>query len=289
MLEAVPVQDAGEYIKGIVSIQVAEMMTVKDGLVDVDGAQIYCEIRGSGPPLLLIMGLTGDAGWFVPLAGLLEERFTVITYDRRGNSRSPRPDGWKSTSVAEQADDAAGLLSALSLRPTIVVGNSFGAMIALELVARHPRAIRGAIVHEPPFLSPFYRSHDLLNFWKEKVAKGGPRYALSLFIGMKEDETIIGLDPSVMKRSFDNGEVIFSVEMPAMVSYKPNLKALRESKVPISVAAGEETAMYLFCASRWLATQLRTDLHMIPGGHVGFATRPREFASALLPLLEKFR
>jgi pimeloyl-ACP methyl ester carboxylesterase len=265
------------------------MMTMKDGLVEVNGAQIYYEVRGSGPPLLLIMGLTGDAGWFEPLAELLAERFTVITYDRRGNSRSPRPEGWTSTSVAEQADDAAGLLSALRLSPAIVFGNSFGAMILLELIARHPRAVRGAIAHEPPLLSLLYHAHDLVAFWKAKVAKGGPRYALTVFTGMKEDEAMYGLDPSVMQRAFDNGEVIFSVEMPVIISYKPNVKALKGSKVPIFVAAGEETAMYLFCASRWLATQLRADLHMLPSGHVGYVDQPKEFATALLPLLEKLR
>ena len=265
------------------------MTTMKDGLVDVNGAQIYYEIRGSGPPLLLIMGLTGDAGWFESLAGLLAGQFTVITYDRRGNSRSPRPEGWTSTSVEEQAEDAAGLLSNLGFSPAIVFGNSLGAMILLELIARHPQAVRGAIVHEPPFLSPFYQSRDLVDFWKAKVAKGGPSYALRVFAGMREDETVNGLDPSVMQRSFDNGDVIFSVEMPVIVSYKPNLKALKGSKVPILVAAGEETAMYLFCASRWLAAQLCTDLCMFPGGHVGYAVRPREFAAALLPTLQKFR
>jgi pimeloyl-ACP methyl ester carboxylesterase len=265
------------------------MMTMKDGLVEVNGAQIYYEVRGSGPPLLLIMGLTGDAGWFVPLAELLAERFTVITYDRRGNSRSPRPQSWKSTSVAEQADDAAGLLSALRLSPAIVFGNSFGAMILLELIARHPRAVRGAIAHEPPLLSLLYNAHDLVDFWKAKVAKGGPRDALKVFTGMKEGETINGLDSSLMQRAFDNGEVIFSVEMPMIISYMPNVEALKVSKVPVLVAAGEETAMHLFCASRWLATQLRTDLLMLPGGHVGYADQPKEFATALLPLLEKFR
>src|SRR4030043_265543 len=79
------------------------------------------------------------------------------------------------------------------------------------------------------------------------------------------------------------------MEMPVIISYRPNVKALKESKVHILVAAGEETAMYLFCASRWLATQLRTDLHMLPGGHVGYADQPKEFATALLPLLEKCR
>lgn len=264
-------------------------MTMKHGLAEVNGAQIYYEIRGSGPPLLLIMGLTGDAGWFEPLAELLAEQFTVVTYDRRGNSRSPRPDGWTSTSIAEQANDAAGLLSALRFSPAIVFGNSFGAIILLELIARQPRAVRGAIAHEPPLMSLLYQGHDLVDFWKAKVTKGGPHNALRVFTEMKEDEAINGLDPSMMQRAFDNGEVIFSMEMPVIISYKPNAEALRGSKVPIFVAAGEETAMHLFCASKWLATQLRTDLHILPGGHVGYVDRPKEFATALLSLVEKLR
>jgi pimeloyl-ACP methyl ester carboxylesterase len=263
------------------------MMTMKHGRVEVNGAQIYYEVRGSGPPLLLIMGLTGDAGWFEPLAELLAERFTVITYDRRGNSRSPCPEGWTSTSVAEQADDAAGLLSTLRLGPAIVFGNSFGAMILLELITRHPRAVRGAIAHEPPLLSLLYHAHDLVDFWKAKVAKGGPRNVLKVFTETKEDEADNGLDPSMMQRAFDNGKVIFSVEMPVIISYKPNVGALRGSNIPIFAAAGEETAMYLLYASKWLATQLDTDLHMFPSGHVGYVDRPKEFATALLSLIEE--
>ena len=76
---------------------------MKSQLVEVDGAQLYCEVRGAGEPLLLVVGLTGDAGWYEPLADLLAERHTVITYDRRANSRSPRPPGWTSTTIGEQA------------------------------------------------------------------------------------------------------------------------------------------------------------------------------------------
>jgi pimeloyl-ACP methyl ester carboxylesterase len=263
------------------------MMKMKQGLAEVNGAKIYYEVRGSGPPLLLIMGLTGDAGWFEPLAKLLAEKFTVITYDRRGNSRSPRPEDWTSTSAAEQADDAVGLLSALRLSPAIVFGNSFGATILLELITRHPRAVRGAIAHEPPLLSLPYHAQDLADFWKAKAAKGGARNALKAFTEMREDEACNGLDPSTMQRAFDNGEVMISVEMPVIVSYKPNIDALKRSKVPVFVAAGEETAMYLFCGSKWLAAQLGTELHMLPGGHVGYAYHPEEFATALLSLVEK--
>lgn len=262
-------------------------LAMKQGLVDVDGAQIYHELRGSGPPLLLIVGLTGDAGWFGPFAELLSERFTVITYDRRGNSRSPRPSDWTSTSVAEQADDAAGVLSALRLAPALVFGNSFGATIALELLARHPEVVRGAIVHEPFLPSLLPNAKDINGFWQAKVAKGGISYAMYVFTGMKEGDSIYGLDTSLTKRVLDSGDVVFSVEIPSILSYLPDIKALKESGVPMVVAAGEETTMFYYCSARWVASQMAIDLHELPGDHDGYVARPKEFAPAFLRLIEK--
>src|SRR3954453_1077043 len=99
--------------------------------VTVNGTELYHEVRGTGPPILLIMGATGDGGHFDTLAGLLADEFTVITYDRRGNGRSPVPAGWLTTSPEEQAEDAAALLVALALGPAAVFGTSGGGNIAL--------------------------------------------------------------------------------------------------------------------------------------------------------------
>lgn len=75
--------------------------------------------------------------------------FMVISYDRRGNSRSPVPDNWQTTSPEEQADDAAALLNALGTGPAAVFGTSGGGTFALCLMIRHPASVRGAILHEP--------------------------------------------------------------------------------------------------------------------------------------------
>src|SRR3954447_14877381 len=66
--------------------------------VTANGTELYYETRGDGPPVLLIMGATGDGGHFDALADLLADEFTVISYDRRGNGRSPVPTGWTTTS-----------------------------------------------------------------------------------------------------------------------------------------------------------------------------------------------
>jgi pimeloyl-ACP methyl ester carboxylesterase len=79
----------------------------------------------------------------------LADEFTVVTYDRRGNSCSPRPAGWTQTSVSEQADDAAALIQALQLAPIVVFATSAGGPIGLDLMIRFPHLLRGIILHEP--------------------------------------------------------------------------------------------------------------------------------------------
>src|SRR4029450_12721520 len=99
--------------------------------VAVNGTELYYEIRGTGPPVLLIMGATGDGGHFDELAELLSDEFTVVSYDRRGNGRSPVPPGWTTASAGEQADDSAALLDALGTGPAAVFGTSAGGICAL--------------------------------------------------------------------------------------------------------------------------------------------------------------
>jgi len=56
--------------------------------LDVPGARLFYETRGSGPLLLMIPGATGTAGSFTLVTDSLAAYYTVLTYDRRGFSRS---------------------------------------------------------------------------------------------------------------------------------------------------------------------------------------------------------
>lgn len=120
-------------------------------LADVDGVQLYYERRGGGPSVLFVSGATGDAGHWTRVADVLADEYTIVSYDRRGNSRSPRPAGWATTTIEEQADDAAALLGALDLAPATVFATSAATGILASLCLRHPQVLRGAIFHEPVF------------------------------------------------------------------------------------------------------------------------------------------
>jgi len=112
------------------------MPGVRAGEIELD-----YERSGSGPPLLLIMGMSGTAlHWGEPFLELLRRDFEVITYDHRGvGASSPLTGG---VTIAQLAQDASALLSALELDSAHVLGISMGGMIAQELALEHPEQVR---------------------------------------------------------------------------------------------------------------------------------------------------
>jgi pimeloyl-ACP methyl ester carboxylesterase len=115
----------------------------------VNGIQIYWEINGDvGDPMVLVHGSWGDHENWASVVPALSRRFHVLTYDRRGHSRSERPAG--QGSVREDVADLAAVLETLQHCPAHVVGNSFGACIVLRLAAERPELFRSLLVHEPP-------------------------------------------------------------------------------------------------------------------------------------------
>jgi len=114
----------------------------------VNGVRLYYELHGSGEPLALVHGSWLDAtSWSFVVPGLAES-FRVLVYDRRGHSRSERPDA--PGNVDDDGDDLVALLESLGHTPAHVVTNSLGGNIALRLATRRPNVFRSLSCHEPP-------------------------------------------------------------------------------------------------------------------------------------------
>src|SRR5487761_1431900 len=110
-------------------------------ILDVPGARLYYERRGTGPVLLLI-GSPMDSTGFAGLAGALADDYTVVTYDPRGIGNSSREDTTQDVTPEQQADDVYRLLSALGGEPAYVFGSSGGAVVGLALVTACPGQVR---------------------------------------------------------------------------------------------------------------------------------------------------
>jgi pimeloyl-ACP methyl ester carboxylesterase len=105
----------------------------------VGDIQLYYEEHGRGEPLLLIMGLGASTlSWADQIPAFARE-FRVIAFDNRGAGRSDKPA--VHYSIAQFADDTAGLMDALAIDSAHVYGQSMGGFIAQELALRHPQRV----------------------------------------------------------------------------------------------------------------------------------------------------
>ncbi len=111
----------------------------------VRGIRLHYEVAGSGPPVLFISGTGGDLRTKPgPFDSPLARRCTLAAYDQRGLGQSDKPEG--PYTMADYADDAAGLLDVLEWERASVIGASFGGMVAQELAIRHPQRVHRLVL-----------------------------------------------------------------------------------------------------------------------------------------------
>ena len=170
----------------------------------------------------------------------------MISYDRRGNGRSPRPAGWETTSPEEQAGDAAGLLDALDLAPAAVFSTSSAGIFALAMLIRHPESVRGAVLHEPALFPLFDDPEEvrdtLTGLIREGMESGGQPAALERFIRfVAGDANWERLEPSVRERMLASAGTYFGVESGSFDTYLPEDEALGTIAAPVQLLVSDES------------------------------------------------
>lgn len=104
-----------------------------------DGAELYYEKHGAGPPLFLVPGLGGDCRWWGTNVAGLAQRFTVVVHDHRGTARSTL--SRITYSVEQMADDALQLIEGLGFDKVHWCGHSTGGAMGQVLAIEHPERI----------------------------------------------------------------------------------------------------------------------------------------------------
>ncbi|MGW5143232.1 alpha/beta hydrolase [Nocardia beijingensis] len=268
------------------------MNTISTGTIEVPGVELYYEVRGSGPILLIAQSGEGDARRSEDLVGHLERRFTVVTYDRRGLSRSALRDPVAPASVATHADDVHRLLSTLTDEPVAMLGCSMGAAIGLHLAVEHPDRLHTLIAHEPVtpwLLAGADRATQLgeLEHCEQVFAERGWQAALAPMV------RTLGIDPQNQDREpgvtaaplgperAANFEYFLGHDFAAIRTDHLDVAALRQSPVRIVPACGQTTPRHVFDykAAHELAALRGVPVVEFPGGHNGNLTHPAGWAA----------
>ncbi|HEV2516248.1 MAG TPA: alpha/beta hydrolase [Devosia sp.] len=269
----------------------------KSASLKVPGATLYYEVQGQGPTLLIIPGGPQDAGVFAELSQRLANRYTVVAYDPRGNSRSSFDGEIKPLLMDQQADDAAALIEALGNGPAYVFGTSGGAQIGLNLAARHPELVEALVAHEPPSMMLMDDPTEAVAADKalyDTYVKEGVDAAMGMFFsmnGLEEGGDATEAPPEfemppeeaeTFARVSGNFEYWLAHGMLPLSLYTPDVATLRAGKPRIVVAVGEASAgQPIEEMSLALTGKLGIAPTPFPGDHMGFGPQAAEFAEAL--------
>lgn len=261
---------------------------------------LYYEVRGRGPVLMFIPPGNGDAGPFEQVAGELADRYTVVTYDRRGYSRSVR-DGPIDASGRMDIDvsDANLLLSRLDARPAVVVGSCSGATVGLYLLARYPERIRTLVAHEPPSACLLADSRSWVAFYAgvyDVFRAEGAEAAMRVLkerMGMTRPVRPPAgreLPPerlaAMLARIRRNHAHWLEYEMRTYAMLAPATATLEPVADRLVLAGGTDSRRHHpYQPNVVLARRLGLSIVDFPGGHVGYVTHPVEFARLLADVL----
>jgi 3-oxoadipate enol-lactonase len=113
----------------------------QNGLAEIDGAQLYYEVAGSGRAIVLVHAGIADHRMWDEQFPHFAERYRVIRYDQRGYGRSSVP-----ASRFAFYDDLFLLLRQLDVAQAVVVGCSLGGATAIDLALSHPEVVEALVL-----------------------------------------------------------------------------------------------------------------------------------------------
>jgi pimeloyl-ACP methyl ester carboxylesterase len=161
--------------------------------IEINNATLHYFECGEGEPLVFVHGGLGDLHTFREQLQTFAARFRVIAYSRRYFPPNAPPRATDVNSLSGHVADLGALVKELKATPAHLVGNSYGAYIALALAVDHPELVRGLVLGEPPILPLLSRTavgEATIQSWIRRVSEpsrkafesGSPEEGLRLFV-----------------------------------------------------------------------------------------------------------
>src|ERR1700710_555196 len=150
--------------------------------INRDGVQIYYEVHGSGPPLLLTHGYSSTSGMWHGQIAALSKHHKLVLLDMRGHGQSDYPADPAAYSEALTVADMAALLDEVGASTAIVGGLSLGGYMSLALYRAHPERVRALLIIDT---GPGFKKDDARDVWNKRSLETADRFEREGLEGLK--------------------------------------------------------------------------------------------------------
>src|SRR5258705_5074919 len=150
--------------------------------INRDGAEIYYEAQGRGPPLLLTHGYSSTSEMWQGQIAALSKHYKLVLWDMRGHGRSDYPDDPSAYSEASTVADMAALLDEVGADSAIVGGLSLGGYMSLAFYRAHPERVSALLIIDT---GPGFKKDDAREAWNKRAHDTRDRFEREGLGGLK--------------------------------------------------------------------------------------------------------
>jgi pimeloyl-ACP methyl ester carboxylesterase len=244
-----------------------------------NGVNIYYEVHGSGPVILLTHGYSATAQMWKGQIEPLTRKNTLVTWDMRGHGQSDYPADQAAYSEDATVGDMAAILDAVGAKNAIIGGLSLGGYMSLAFYRAHPERTNALLIIDT---GPGFKKDDARETWNNRARDTGARYDKEGLAVLKSGSAERAY---AVHRSADGlanaARGMLAQKNSAVIESLPNIK------VPSIVIVGSNDTPFL-AASDYMAAKIPgCKKAVIPNaGHAANIDQPQAFNEAVVGFLD---
>lgn len=253
-------------------------------VLERDGFEIYYEVHGEGPALLLTHGYSATSQMWSANVDALSKNYTVITWDMRGHGKSASPKNDLAYSEALTTADMAGLLVHLGYETAVVGGLSLGGYMSLAFYVDFPEMVDALLIIDT---GPGFKKDTARNGWNRMAIARAEAIESELANELESPDALEGqAAEQVLATHKDVLGLAYAARFMLTQNTARVIESLPSIAVPSIVVVGSDDEPFLI-ASDYMALKIpNAEKVMIPeAGHVANIDQPELFNQAILGFL----
>jgi len=246
------------------------------------GVQIYYEVHGAGPALLLSHGYSATSQMWRGQIDAFSRHYKLITWDMRGHGQSDYPQDQAAYSEDATVDDMAAVLDAVGARDAVIGGLSLGGYMSLAFRLRHPERVRALLIIDT---GPGFKNDEARAAWNKHAA------TFALEFEKNGLESLKARSSEMAESSHRDASGLIKAAKGMLTQRDPGvINSLPTIDLPSLVLVGQEDKPFLAAADYMAAKIPGATKVVIPNaGHAVNIDQPEAFNAAVLAFLKDVR